>query len=323
MPPHLTPSNETERLATLRALDLRQAPPGERFDRLTRLAKRLFNVPTAKVTLVESDTVYTISCAGPLPEPVPRASSFCAHTILNNHIQVVPDARLDPRFRDNPFVTGEPFIRFYAGCPLTMPNGSKLGTLCLVDTVVRELDAEELSLLRDLATTVEDEMAALQMATMDELTRLSNRRGFVMLGQQAIHVCKRLGTPASLLFFDLNRFKHINDQFGHAEGDHAISVFSDVLRTVFRHSDLIGRLGGDEFATLLINSKPGETAIAIERLRSTIAARNAQEGRGYDIGFSVGQVDLDPLLHDKIATMLAQGDAAMYRDKVARKAAAP
>ncbi len=99
--------------------------------------------------------------------------------ILDDDILAVPDTLADERFHDNPLVTEAPNIRFYAGCPLTVPNGSGLGTLCLIDVKPRELDDEERELLRDLARMAEQELAAVQrLATLDDLTLLSNRRGF-------------------------------------------------------------------------------------------------------------------------------------------------
>lgn len=314
------PVNETTRVATLNALSLLDACPEERFDRLTRLAKRLFQVPVAKVTLVASDSVYTLSCSGQLGDPVPRAMSFCGHAILGDDILLVPDALLDARFHDSPLVQGDPHVRFYAGCPLFAPNGAKLGALCLIDHVPRNMGEEDIALLHDLATMVQQEMAAVQMATMDDLTKLANRRGFEMLAQQAIHVCLRMKKVASLLFFDLNQFKEINDTRGHAEGDHALVAFADVLRHVFRNSDLIGRLGGDEFVTLLLDVNQHDTRAAIDRLRAALMQHNAEEQRGYDICFSVGQVDFDPQRHDTIARMLADGDAEMYRNKAEMRA---
>lgn len=314
VPPH----NEAMRLEVLNSLNLIDAAPEERFDRVTRLAKRLFNVPVAKVTLVASDTIFTVSCAGAEADTgthIPRELSFCGLAILCDDILVVPDALLDPRFRDSPLVTGEPHIRFYAGCPLTVAGGCRLGTLCLVDTVPRTLTEEDIKLLRDLAAMVEHEMAAVQMAIMDELTQLLNRRGLEVLGQQAIHLCIRLNKPASLLFFDLNHFKAINDTYGHAEGDHALQTFAETLGIVFRSSDLLGRLGGDEFVAMLINSSEAETIAAVERLRGVVAARNAADQRGYDICFSVGQIDFDARRHKTVAALLAEGDAEMYRNK--------
>jgi len=316
----LKPDNETARLDTLHSLNILDNACEERFDRVTRLAKRLFDVPIAVITLVGQDDVIPKSCAGAVMDPVSRDISLCAHTILSDDILEVPDTRLDLRFHDNPLVTGEPHIRFYAGCPLTLGQGYKLGTLCLIDTQPRSLSMEDRKLMRDLAAMVEQEMAALKMATMDEMTQLSNRRGFEVLAQQAIHVCKRLGTPASLLFFDLNHFKQINDTYGHAEGDRALMTFAGLLREVLRSSDLIGRLGGDEFVAMLVNSGQSETQGVIARLRQAVEERNDQDQRGYRICFSVGQVELDPARHLGIADMLAQGDMEMYRNKQEMKA---
>lgn len=231
----------------------------------------------------------------------------------------MPDTLADDRFHDNPLVTEAPNIRFYAGCPLTVPNGSKLGTLCLIDVKPRELDDEERELLRDLARMAEQELAAVQLATLDDLTLLSNRRGFSALAQHALNVCKRLNKPASLLFFDLNDFKQINDTFGHAEGDRALKTFADILRTALRESDVIGRLGGDEFVALLSDADEAATREVTERLTHLLDERNAQDQRGYRIRFSVGQIQYDAGRHGSIAELLTAADAAMYSHKQASK----
>ncbi|NGZ85896.1 GGDEF domain-containing protein [Duganella aceris] len=314
-----TPTNEAQRIHVLHSLGLLDALPDERFDRLTRLAKRLFGVPVAKVTLVDDEAVFALSCAGQASGPVPRALSFCAHAIVNDGVLLVPETRNDPRFHDNPYVTQAPFIRFYAGCPLEVPGGARLGSLCLIDFEPRQFSAEDVSLLRDLAAMVEQEMAAVQMATVDELTTLLNRRGFEAAAPQALQLCARMDKPASLLFFDLNRFKQINDNFGHAEGDRALKVFAETLRKVLRSSDLPGRMGGDEFVALLINSSRDETALVVNRLRTAINERNEADRRGYEICFSVGQVELPPDGDADIARLLAHGDADMYKNKHAMK----
>lgn len=128
------PANETARVQALHGLELLDSAPEERFDRLTRLAKRLFNVPIALVTLVDTNRQWFKSCVGLDATETPRDVSFCGHAILQNDLLLVPDAREDVRFHDNPLVTGAPNIRFYAGYPLTVPNGNKMGTLCLIDT---------------------------------------------------------------------------------------------------------------------------------------------------------------------------------------------
>ncbi|WGS48895.1 sensor domain-containing diguanylate cyclase [Paraburkholderia sp. D15] len=316
------PSNESARLDTLRALHILDTSPEERFDRLTRLAKRLFGVPIALVSLVDADRQWFKSCVGLTASETSRDISFCGHAILGDDILLVPDALADARFHDNPLVKDSPNIRFYAGCPLTVPNGSKLGTLCLIDVKPRGLDDEEQALLRDLARMAEQELAAVQLATLDDLTLLSNRRGFEALAQHALNVCKRLDKPASLLFFDLNDFKQINDTHGHAEGDRALTAFADVLRTALRESDVIGRLGGDEFVALLTNSTSAETHEVTQRLTHLLDARNADDKRGYQIRYSVGQIQYEPARHPSIAELLAAADAAMYSHKQASKARA-
>jgi diguanylate cyclase (GGDEF)-like protein len=302
------------RLDALRALSLFNANPDERFDRLTRLARRIFNVPVAKVTLVAPEMVYTVSCAGEQPTAVPRELSFCSHAIQSDEIMIVPDTLDDGRFAESPFVVGDPHIRFYAGCPLVM-NGCRLGTLCLVDTVPRNMTQEDLILMKDLAATVEQELTALHMAIVDGLTGLVNRRGFEELAQNGLNVCTRMQRPAALLFFDLNGFKAVNDTFGHAEGDLALRNFANALKLTFRSTDIIGRLGGDEFAVLLLDSSPSDTRAAIKRLQIILTSQNERERRGYALRFSVGHVDYDGLETADVSRMLLDGDTKMYVDK--------
>ncbi|MBB1633164.1 diguanylate cyclase [Cupriavidus sp. UME77] len=320
MTPPSIPANEQLRLDTLRTLNILDTSAEERFDRLTRLARRLFGVPIALVSLVDANRQWFKSCIGLSTTESPREVSFCGHAILDDGILLVPDALLDERFHDNPLVVDEPGIRFYAGCPLSVANGSKLGTLCLIDVQPREFGEEDRALLRDLARMAEQELAALQLATMDELTMLSNRRGFSALAQHALNVCKRLDKPATLLFFDLDNFKGINDRFGHAEGDRALSVFAAQLRQSLRDSDVIGRLGGDEFVALLTGSSAALCQTTLARLKSAMDAINEQAARGYDIAFSVGSVQFDAARHDGTTALLAEADAAMYANKASRKA---
>lgn len=316
------PANERARLDTLHALRILDTPAEERFDRLTRLARRIFGVPIALVSLVDENRQWFKSCVGLDAGETSRDVSFCAHAILHDEILMVPDTLSDERFHDNPLVTGDPGIRFYAGCPLTVANGDKLGTLCLIDVKPRGLDDEERELLRDLSRMAGEELAAVQLATLDPLTQLSNRRGFEALAQHALNVCKRLSKPASLLFFDLNEFKAINDTYGHAEGDRALVAFAEVLRDALRESDVIARLGGDEFVALLTDSTHAETLAVTQRLNRNLAARNALEQRGYDICYSVGQIEYDSHGLATIADLLTEADSAMYANKRASKARA-
>ncbi|KMZ13646.1 Diguanylate cyclase (GGDEF domain) with GAF sensor [Candidatus Burkholderia humilis] len=265
-------------------------------------------MPIALVSLIDENRQWFKSCAGlGIPETA-RDVSFCGHAILHDHVFEIPDALADARFHDNPLVTGAPHIRFYAGQPLTVPNGSKLGTLSV-----------ERGLLRDLAHIAEQEIAAIELATVDELTLIANRRGFEALAQHALNVCKRLGRGATLLFFDLDDFKRINDTYGHAEGDRALVTFAGALRDTLRESDVIGRLGCDEFVALLTDAGGIETEHVLTRLRDTLASINADDARGYAIRFSVGQTQFDPAQHASFIDLLVASDSKMYAHKAAQK----
>jgi diguanylate cyclase (GGDEF)-like protein len=134
-----------------------------------------------------------------------------------------------------------------------------------------------------------------------------------------LNLCKRLGKHASLLFFDLNGFKEINDVHGHAEGDRALIAFADVLRSVLRDSDVAGRLGGDEFAVLLSDASPEGAARLIERLKAQLDRYNREARRGYDLRCSVGQAPVAQAGNVSIAGLLAMADQAMYENKRATR----
>ncbi len=153
------PENELERLASLKALQILDTAAEPRFDRLTRIASALFQVPIALVSLIDADRQWFKSRQGLQPQQTSRDISFCGHAILQSRPMIIPDALADPRFVDNPLVTGAPFIRFYAGMPLQAPDGQRIGTLCIIDTQPRTLSDEQIAQLADLASTVEDEIA--------------------------------------------------------------------------------------------------------------------------------------------------------------------
>lgn len=156
-----TPPDEEERLRTLRELLILDTEPESRFDLITAYASSLFSVPIALVSLVDADRQWFKSRCGLDATETPRDISFCGHAILSDDILVINNALTDPRFADNPLVTGEPFIRFYAGAPLRMDNGARVGTLCLIDRVPRRLDDWELRHLADLARVVSRELQGM------------------------------------------------------------------------------------------------------------------------------------------------------------------
>ncbi len=152
------PANEEQRLAALHELGVLDTPAEERFDRLTRLAAALFEVPVAIITLVDRDRQWFKSRHGLDLVETPRDMSICAHALFYDEVMVVPDTSLDDRFADNPQVASGPRVQFYAGYPIKGSDGICFGTLCVVDVRPREFDAAKQALLRDLGSLVRQEL---------------------------------------------------------------------------------------------------------------------------------------------------------------------
>ena len=309
------PKNEDRRLSTLKSLNLLDTKGEERFDRLTRLAKRMFDVPIAVVSLVDENRQWFKSCIGTSMKETARDISFCTHAILDSDIFLVPDAAKDSRFADNPLVTGEPNIRFYAGCPLAASNGDRMGAFCIIDHQPRNFSEQDLQALRDLAAMVESELAAVELATQDELTGISNRRSFIMQGEHGINICQRQSLPATLSYFDLNSFKEINDNYGHSEGDAVLTNFAEMMTSEFRSSGLISRIGGDEFAILQINTSLENANHSLQCFQKRIESYNSNSSKDYQLKFSFGTVAYDPQRHLCLSDLMREADHLMYIQK--------
>jgi phosphoribosyl 1,2-cyclic phosphodiesterase len=152
------PADEEKRLRTLRSLQVLDTEPEDRFDRYAELARQATSTPIALVTLVDEDRQWFKSRLGSDVVESHRDESFCAHAILGDDVFQVPDVLEDPRFADNPAVTGPMRVRFYAGVPLVLADGSRVGTLCVADHRPRILDDDQLAELRRLAALVVAEL---------------------------------------------------------------------------------------------------------------------------------------------------------------------
>ncbi|WP_416306574.1 diguanylate cyclase [Neptunicella sp. SCSIO 80796] len=313
------PQDEENRLLSLQSLNVLDTAAEERFDRLTRLAKRLFDVPIALVSLVDKERQWFKSCVGLDVRETPRDVSFCGHAILGHGVFVINDTALDNRFIDNPLVTSAPHIRFYAGCPLKHSDGSKLGTLCIIDDKPRLFSRDDIIALEDLAAMAEQELIAVQLATLDELTGISNRRGFINLAEQSLKMSIRHQYPVSLIYFDLDHFKQINDKHGHAEGDKALKNFAHLMQETFRESDVFGRIGGDEFVVLLVNSSETVAKETLWRFQQSLADYNANSNRQYELLCTSGLVNCTADKDSSIQSMLDEADKLMYDKKQSRK----
>ncbi|GHC98492.1 sensor domain-containing phosphodiesterase [Pseudorhodoferax aquiterrae] len=167
---------ERERLLVLEATKLVDSPATEDFDRITRLAAAMFNVPTALISFITHDRQWFKSKVGMEVPETERGAAFCDHAIRSSDVLVVEDAARDRRFKFNRLVCGQPGIRFYAGAPLITQSGHALGSLCIIDTEPRELSEQEASQLKDLAALVMVQIErTVSVGRVHEVTHLPNR----------------------------------------------------------------------------------------------------------------------------------------------------
>lgn len=154
----LIPENETERLCSLYKLAILDTEPEQRYDFITEKVKNYFNVPIALISIIDENRQWFKSSQGIDEKETPREISFCGHAITQNGVFVVNDTFEDERFCDNPLVTSEPFIRFYAGAPIKTAEGYSIGTICIIDTLPRIMTDSDQILLREFADMVENEL---------------------------------------------------------------------------------------------------------------------------------------------------------------------
>ena len=272
------PFNETRRLASLDSYRLLDTTPEQAYDDLTTLASAICRTPIALISLVDRDRQWFKARVGLNAQQTPRELAFCGHAILQpDRVLEVPDAQLDPRFANSALVTGDPHIRFYAGAPLVSSDGMPLGTVCVIDRTPRKLTDEERRALQSLARQVVAQfelrkaMAGLELQTMtDELTTLFNRRSLDRKMRTAWDDYVLRGQPLAVVMLDLDHFKRINDDFGHAAGDSVLVQVAAVLR---RHTGAEGtavRLGGEEFCLVLPGIDAAQARAVAEAVRADL-----------------------------------------------------
>lgn len=299
MKPPIVPINEQQRLASLRAIKLLDTPVEERFDRITRLAQRFFSVPMAAFTLVDARRQWFKSAQGISLVETGRDVSFCGHVILQDGVMLVPDTLEDSRFADNPIVTGEPYIRFYAGSPVHAPDGQAVGSLCIMDREPRTFTEEDLAFLRDLAAMVEQEIELPQLTPaqwalieevqdgadlIDAQTRLWNRQGILRLFERMLGMGKQEEIPFSVM---LVRADPIHESPTWLDGD-TLRVIAQRLMSALRSVDAIGRYQDGTFLCLLATDQADQLIHIGERVRSRIASDSLRGGTSQGIAVSIG-----------------------------------
>lgn len=320
---------EAKRLSSLLHTNLLDTPIENRFERVTRLLQNMLNVPITVFNLIDEKRQWSKSIQGLNGVEVPRDQSFCTHTIQGNRIMVVNDARYDERFTDNPLVTGNPNIVFYAGCPVRAPDGHKVGALCAVDRKPRQLQPREMQILRDLAGVLESELRLDEMsrkvegleqklsasernARVDALTRLPNRAGMLDILQRQWASALRHKKPISVVTADIDHMKAINEKYGREAGDEVMRQLGRILLSSMRYEDSAGRIEGGEFVMILPDCSDDHLTDAVERIRlETMLADIETEHGIVPVTLSFGATTIIPGEHMQMTDLLEQADIAL------------
>jgi len=306
-------NDEFGRQRALDELDILDTPKEEEFERITTLVKSIFGSPVVAVTLIDRHRQWFKSLQGLEVEETSRDVAFCDHTIREDRCLKVEDATQDVRFKDNPVVTGEPYIRAYLGAPLVTSDGYLLGALCVIDFAPRQFSTQDENILSSFADMVVSEMELRRVASVDELTRLSNRRVF---NDSLSHIIAEGGEePGALIIFDIDHFKKINDAFGHSAGDFVLQAVASIMKRTQPTDSVSCRIGGEEFAVVLSSDAGIDALDLAEKLRASIESANLVEIDGRQITASFGVARLRQ--HQSRQDLIDAADAALYQAKKA------
>lgn len=269
-------TNENIRIKTLQGLDVLDTPPEERLDRITQVAANMFNVPMALVSLVDENRQWFKSCVGLDATETARDISFCGHAILQDDVFIVEDASIDARFSDNPLVQGEPHIRFYAGCPLIHENGTRVGTLCIIDKTPRSFTEYDAELLKELAVLVELELVQHQSDTIDYESGLSNKQGFLTLSSISLKICQKLNLSISVAFLYVKGLMSFKSD--HQDYLTILSIIGEAFKLHLRGSDIIARYDETGFVALLTNANKQTTQQVLSKLVEEVNEKLSEVG---------------------------------------------
>ena len=282
--------DEFGRQRALESMHILDTPKESEFERITTLVKSVLGVPIAAVTLIDKNRQWFKSIQGLDVEETPRDVAFCDHTIRQNRCLKVEDATKDPRFAENPLVTGEPGIRAYLGAPLITEDGYMLGALCVIDYVPQTFTEQHEDILRSFADIVMSEMELKRTASIDDLTGLSNRRIFTDALNHAVEVSKidKDQRMPSLIFMDIDHFKSINDKFGHEVGDIVLKAVASVMKSAEIPNSVTCRVGGEEFGVVLTHDARADALTVSKNIKALLCDMSIAEIGNANITASFG-----------------------------------
>ena len=323
---------EALRLESLHDLNLLDTEPEPEFDELVRIAADICETPISTMTLVDEHRQWFKAAVGVSHRENPREISFCARAIERPEFFVVEDASKDDRFSANPLVTAEGGIRFYAGMPLEVPGGFRVGTLCVIDTVPRTLSRMQRDTLQVLSRQVmarmelrlqrQDLQAALLeleeanrrlklLSVTDALTGLHNRRAFEERLEMEFSLARRKERALSVVMVDIDFFKKVNDTLGHAAGDDVLCEVAKQLQASVRVSDMAARFGGEEFVVILSETDAESAYGWAERLAESLGQANWQH---HAVTLSMGIAQLREEVEGTLE-LVERADKALYAAK--------
>lgn len=326
---------ELMRLADLHATGRLDGPLAPRFERLTMLACDALRVPIAAISLVDSDRQWFCSIQGIDEIQTARSVSFCGHAILGDGIFEIPDATSDERFADNPLVTGDIGVRFYAGRPLVGVSGLPLGAMCVIDRQPRTLDERERAILDGLGFLAEIELHRASVLgsdrevidhllelrgreACDAQTRLPNRQAVLHVLTSVLREPAMLGQRVGVVVLNIDGLAQLNESFGRDVADETIRLAAKHALASCRDGEIIGRLHGGEFLAVLAPvPDSGAAELAGERIRRAFSrvSINADDGMirvSASAGLAMGRVGSG----DTASSLLLAADGAL---RVARE----
>lgn len=310
----LKTDDDAGRVLALERYDVLDTQEERPFENIVNLIGQILAVPMSAVTLVHTNRQWFKARRG-LPAETPRNVSFCTYAIQQPEPLIIPDAKEDPRFAENPLVTGEPFIRAYMGVPLRTPDGYNIGSLCAIDTKPRDWPEHERSILINFAKVVMDELELRQIANADVLTGAMTRRAWMESAEAEIKRARRYGHPLSLVVMDIDRFKSVNDTHGHAAGDEVIKGLAGLMMDGIREQDAFGRYGGEEFVLLMPETDGPQAFEVADRLRLGFAGLRIEAGGGVALSCtcSMGLAVLEP--DETLDEFIKRADRCLYAAK--------
>lgn len=319
------PDFEEARLADLYALQILDTGNERRFDRYTELIAEVFDFPLAWISVIDRDRQWFKSAYGWSWTETERERSFCGHTLFQPGVFIIPDTHADPRFRNNPFVTGPPYIRFYAGVVVHGPGGQPVGTLCIIDHQPRELSRRETDRLKVFAELVEHELkfnfeiararqAAEYTAFYDPLTELPNRALLIRQADDLMGFADTKTHRIVFVYIDIVDFRSLNAGCGRDNADRVLCEIADRLRGAVTPSAIVSRIHADHFVVALPERDRSTMSVAeaaaplVARLRAPFRLDEREVHVGIRIGGSVFPTD-----GDDAATLIEKAAATARR----------